>query len=333
MTGEPAVLAVDIGATNTRVGLVDREGTILSFTTGKTPDGGDDPMAVVRQVKGMAENLLGPAGWEEVVCIGISGAGPVDRARGSLVRPPNIPFPEVPLKEPLAEWTGLPVTVLNDCHAGVISECCYGAGKGCRDMVYLTLSTGIGAGVIMDGRLMLGHEGNAAEVGHFHVDSELALPCGCGYPGHWEGYASGRFLPRFFMSWWGKDLLLLPFDPRTPEGIFNAAREGDRVASAFLDRLAVINGRGISDIIVAYNPELIVFDGSVVLNNSREVVDRAVPLIDRYLTLPRLAITHLVGNAPLIGAAVAARLACRGEDLSRIDFGDLCKAGEPGICF
>ncbi len=333
MTGEPAVLAVDIGATNTRVGLVDAEGKILSFVTGKTPDGGDDPMAVVLTVKGMAEELLGPAGWEEVACIGISGAGPVDRTRGSLVKPPNIPLPEVPLKEPLAEWTGLPVTVLNDCHAGVIAERCYGAGKGCREQVYLTLSTGIGAGVIMDDRLMLGHEGNAAEVGHFHVDSELDLPCGCGYSGHWEGYASGRFLPRFFASWWRKDLSLLPFDPRTPEGIFCAAREGNRVAAAFLDRLAEINGRGISDIIVAYNPELIVFDGSVVLKNPREVVDRAIPRIDRYLTLPRLAITHLAGNAPLIGAAVAARITCQGKEISRVDFGDLYKTGDRGICF
>jgi len=326
MTGEPAVLAVDIGATNTRVGLVNREGKILSFVTGKTPDGGDDPMAVVRQVKGMAEKLVGPAGWEEAACIGISGAGPVNRDRGSLINPPNIPFSEVPLKEPLALWTGLPVTVLNDCHAGVIAERCYGSGKGCRDMVYLTLSTGIGAGVIMHDRLILGHEGNAAEVGHFHVDSELALPCGCGYSGHWEGYASGRFLPRFFSAWWGKDLSLLRFDPLTPEGIFSAASEGDRVASAFLDRLAVINGRGISDIIVAYNPELIVFDGSVVLNNPREVLDRAVPMIDRYLTLPRLKITDLGGNAPLIGAAVAARIACRREELSRVDFGYVCTA-------
>ena len=322
------VLAVDIGATNTRVGLVDREGRITSSATAKTPGDGDDPMVVVRQVKEMAGGLLGTAGWENVACIGISGAGPVDRDRGSLLHPPNIPFPEVPLQEPLHDWTGLPVTVLNDCHAGAIAERCYGAGKGCRDMVYLTLSTGIGAGVIAGDRLILGREGNAAEVGHFHVDSGLDLPCGCGYSGHWEGYASGRFLPRFFSAWWGKDLSLLPFDALTPEGIFNAAREGEPVASAFLDRLAVINGRGISDIIVAYDPELVVFDGSVVLRNTCEVVDRAVPRIDRYLTLPRLEITPLGGNAPLIGAAVAARIACRGEDLSRVNFSDLCGASE-----
>jgi glucokinase len=328
MAKEPAVvLAVDIGATNTRVGLVDREGVILSSVTRKTPDYGDDPLVVVHEVKEMAEKLLGPEGWEKAACIGISGAGPVDRTRGSLMRPPNIPFPEVPLKEPLAEWTGLPVTVLNDCHAGVIAERCFGGGEGCQNLVYLTLSTGIGAGVILDGRLMLGYEGNAAEVGHFHVDTEFDLPCGCGYSGHWEGYASGRFLPRFFSSWWEKDLSLLPFDPRTPEGIFNAAREGDSVASAFLDSLAVINGRGISDIIVAYNPELIVLDGSVVLKNPHEVVDRAIPQIDRYLTLPRLVITPLGGTAPLIGAAVASRVECRGEDLSRVNFGDLCDSG------
>ena len=90
----------------------------------------------------------------------------------------------------------------------------------------------------------------------------------------------------------------------------------------------MINGRGISDIIVAYNPELLVFDGSVVLKNSRDVVDRAVPKIDRYLTLPRLEITPLGGNAPLIGAAVAAEIACNGGKLALINFSDLCNADD-----
>ncbi|MBP1927461.1 glucokinase [Methanolinea mesophila] len=327
MEAEPAVLAVDIGATNTRVALVDTKGIIRASLSEKTPVSGNDPTIIARRVKEMAERLLGPAGWEAVGSVGISGAGPVDRERGSLINPPNIPFPEVPLAGPLGEGTRLPITVLNDCHAGVIGERCFGEGMGYRNMVYLTLSTGIGAGVILDGRLILGSEGNAAEVGHFHVDSALDLPCGCGYTGHWEGYASGRFLPRFFSAWWGKDLSHLPFDPRTPEGIFSAAGEGNPIASAFLDRLAVINGRGISDIIVAYNPDLIVFDGSVVVNNVPEVLERAIPRIDRYLTLPRLAVTALGGTAPLVGAAVASGIECRGGDLARVDWNDPCGAG------
>jgi len=200
------------------------------------------------------------------------------------------------------------VRLANDCHAGVLGEVVFGAAAGCRDLVYITFSTGIGGGVVSSGRLVLGRDGNAAEIGHFHVDNTWNLPCGCGATGHWEGYASGRFLPRFF-SRWCEATGHSPGDERadTAEEIFSAARQGDPAAAGFLGALGEINGRGISDVIVAYDPALIVLDGSVVLRNGDLVLPRLFPHVDRFLPLPEIRLTALDGLAPLLGASVLAR--------------------------
>ena len=195
------VIAVDLGATNTRVAAVDRDGIVVEVVQAPTPDSGISPQIIPDHIlllirsSGSCRNRIDLAG------IGISTAGPVDPTRGMLVNPPNIPFPEIPLIDPIGRALGLPARLLNDCHAGVIGEFLYGSVKGRDNIVYLTLSTGIGAGVIAGGRLFFGREGNAAEVGHFHVDSVYNVMCGCGHAGHWEGYASGRHIPRFFARW------------------------------------------------------------------------------------------------------------------------------------
>jgi glucokinase len=240
--------------------------------------------------------------------IGISAAGPIDHRKGAIVRPPNIPFREIPLVDPLGDEFGLPVRLTNDCHAGALGEVAFGAGAGCRNLVYITLSTGIGGGIVCNGRLLLGRDGNAAEIGHFHVDTAYGLPCGCGGAGHWEGYASGRFLPRFFARWCEfSGRTCGDADPSSAAGIFAAARRGDPAALGFLEALGEINGRGISDVIVAYDPSLIVLDGSVVLRNEDLLLPFLLPHVDRFLPLPEIRLTALDGLAPLLGASILAR--------------------------
>jgi glucokinase len=140
------------------------------------------------------------------------------------------------------------------------------------------------------------------------VDSTWNLPCGCGGTGHWEGYAAGRFLPRFFVRWCevtGHS----PGNVSVPsaEGIFAAARRGDPAASGFLEALGVMNGRGISAVIVAYDPSRIILDGSVILRNDDLLLPHLLPHIDRFLPLPEIRLTALDGLAPLLGASVLAR--------------------------
>jgi glucokinase len=210
--------------------------------------------------------------------------------------------------DPLGDEFGVPVRLANDCHAGVLGEVAFGAGAGCRDLVYITLSTGIGGGVVSGGRLVLGRDGNAAEIGHFHVDDTWNLPCGCGGTGHWEGYAAGRFLPRFFARWCkGAGQPCPGAGNQSAAAIFSAARGGDPAARGFLGVLGEINGRGISDVIVAYDPSRVILDGSVILRNEDLILPYLLPHVDRFLPLPEIRLTALDGLAPLLGASVLAR--------------------------
>jgi glucokinase len=305
---ENPVLALDLGATTTRAALVGDGGEILGMATAPTPCSGDSAGLVTRHLAGLIRQLPGSTGVPSPAAIGISVCGPVDHRRGSVVRPPNLPFAEIPLVDPLGDEFGIPVRLANDCHAGVLGEVAFGAGAGCRDLVYITLSTGIGGGVVSGGRLVLGRDGNAAEIGHFHVDDTWNLPCGCGGTGHWEGYASGRFLPRFYDRWCkGAGQPCPDAGNQSAAGIFSAARGGDPAARGFLGVLGEVNGRGISDVIVAYDPSRIILDGSVILRNEDLILPYLLPHVDRFLPLPEIRLTALDGLAPLLGASVLAR--------------------------
>ena len=306
---DPPVIAVDLGATTTRVALFGSGGEILGRVTSLTPRSGDSPETIPCHLAGLIRRVLSASGGAApAAAIGVSACGPIDHRRGSVVRPPNLPFGEIPLAGPLGAEFGLPVRLANDCHAGILGEVIYGAGAGCRNLAYITLSTGIGGGVICNGRLVLGRDGNAAEIGHFHVDNRYDLPCGCGGTGHWEAYSSGRFIPHFFERWCDlRGQIPGEIDISSAAGIFASARRGDPVGLGFMKALGEINGRGISSVIVAYDPSRIILDGSVVLKNEDLILPCLLPRIDRFLPLPEKRLTALEGLAPLYGASVIAR--------------------------
>jgi glucokinase len=298
-------VAVDLGATNTRVAIVDEEGRIEEKRDALTPAKETDPSRLTGFLSGLIAGIIEDYKSGPITGIGLSVAGPVDIRRGMLVNPPNMAFRGVPLTLPLSRIFHCPVRMVNDCHAGVIGEMYHGQGRGRSNVVYLTISTGIGAGVISGGRLLLGRQGNAAEIGHFHVDNTYDLPCGCGCTGHWEGYASGKYMPWFFGEWcrfhakphWGPD---------SAEEIFASARQGDEDVLRFIKEVARINARGISDVIVAYDPEMIILDGAVISSNTDLLLPGIMEYVDRYLPLPDIVMSRLSGDAPLIGAAVIA---------------------------
>lgn len=296
-------VAVDLGATTTRVAIAGGRGTFRRKREARTPADEADPTLLTGFVGNLVREVAEGAG--PVTGIGISAAGPVDTAAGMILNPPNMAFRDVPLAGSLSGLFKCPVRMLNDCHAGVLAEIYYGLGRGRRDVVYLTISTGIGAGVVSGGRLLLGRKGNAAEVGHFHVDDCYRLPCGCGTAGHWEGYASGRHLPVFFSEW--RRFHQRPGQaPTAAEGIFALARQGDIDALCFARELAGINARGISDLIVAYDPELIILDGTVIRKNADLLLPWILDSVDRFLPVPEIAVSSLAGEAPLIGAGIVA---------------------------
>ncbi|WP_292522171.1 ROK family protein [Methanoculleus sp.] len=298
------VIAVDLGATNLRAALVGPDATVLAHDAVPTPTAGSGGEVVTAAIMAEVEALLALPEGRDVTAIGVASAGPLDLGRGWVVHSPNMAFPVVEITGPLRERFGLPVALINDARAGVLGERWAGAARGSDNVVYVTLSTGIGGGAVVNGRLLLGMTGNAGEVGHITVDTRYNLVCGCGYRGHWEAYASAKNIPRFFAAWREEaDPGPVAFDASSTRAIFAAAREEDPVALAFMEALGRVNARGVSSVIVAYNPEVLVLDGPLARYHGDVVIRHMEPCIDRFLALPRIAVSELAGQAPLLGAA------------------------------
>ena len=188
--------------------------------------------------------------------------GCLDRSRGALLAPPNLPgWDDVPLRDLLAEALDLPVRVDNDANAAALAEWRFGAGQGCRDLVYLTMSTGIGAGLILDGRLHSGAGGNAGELGHVPVEWD-GEPCACGRRGCLEAYAGGAAWTRRLRAETPEASAVVAKaggrERVTPEHVVAAAREGDDFARAELERFNGYLVRGLVVVTFLLAPELIV---------------------------------------------------------------------------
>lgn len=314
-------IAVDLGATRMRAGLVRRDGTLVQFSSIPTPHSPGDADTLVSLLGDLIARVIRHSDAATPSGIGVSAAGPVDCTSGEVVHPPNIPLPTIPLVRPLEERFSLPVYLMNDCHTGALGEAWYGEGKNIQHFVYLTISTGIGAGIFEQGRLLFGEDGNFAEVGHFTVESTWNLPCGCGGTGHWEGCGSGRFIPAFFQAWCQSSGVANPFVHVTDAStLFAAAEKGDPIVTDFLDSLGMVHARGISTLIAAYDPSLIILDGSVARNNWHYVQSSVLPRVRSVSgKMPGIILSSLGGNAPLLGAAVCVFEGVSGHMVNRRD--------------
>ena len=185
--------------------------------------------------------------------VGVSCGGPLDTKRGLILSPPNLPgWDEVPVTKWLTDKLGIPAFLQNDANACALAEWEYGAGKGTRNMIFITFGTGFGAGLILDGRLYEGTNGMAGEIGH--VRMEYDGPVGYGKTGSMEGFCSGGGLRQLARIMMGRDL--------TAKDLAQLADQGDEAALAVFRRSAHILGRGLSILIDLFNPEKIVI-GSV----------------------------------------------------------------------
>jgi glucokinase len=194
------VLVLDLGGTWTRTAVVDSSGAVHSRRQERTPVG-EGPGAVVDACVALLEAALGAwrlEGGEAPQAIGISSPGPVDPVRGIVLNPPNMGphgFIDVPLADRLGQALGLPAFLDRDTQVAALGEGAFGAARGLTDFVYVTISTGVGGGVVSDGRLLRGPDGTAGELGHLCVDWD-GPPCGCGSRGHLEAIASGTGIAR-----------------------------------------------------------------------------------------------------------------------------------------
>ncbi|MEM2443603.1 MAG: ROK family protein [Candidatus Bathyarchaeia archaeon] len=310
-------IGVDLGGTNVRVALGDNSGRIIERIIERT-EKSKGPEGISEQIIRMIRALIAEKfNLRDIEGIGIGSAGPLDIGRGGLMKPTNLPFDFVPLVKPLEEELGLPIYLLNDCVAAVMGERNFGLGKSHENLVYVTISTGIGGGAYVDGHLLIGKDGNAHEIGHFTIDFEGWLMCGCGRRGHWEAYCSGSGIPNYARLVIEEEGLMrvegsrLIEDVRkggyasiTAKTVYDCAKAGDEVAKRIVERIGILNAIGFACVIDAYDPSLITVGGSVTLNNPDLVIDPIKRHVEKHARnrVPDIALTPLGEDVVLYGA-------------------------------
>ena len=275
-SSEPVVIAMDWGGTWARAGVADRSGQLL--WSGRRPNvsGGTQ-----RQLLDGAEDILAKAlEWcsgRPVDAIGVAAAGPIDTDNGTFHNPPNLGvLGGVSLKPLWEERFGLPVFVGNDANLAALGEYHFGAGQDARGMgrpvrtlIYVTVSTGVGGGVIDHGRMLLGAEGMAAEVGHMVMDSSSNAPqCQCGNYGCLEALTSGLSIARMARERLasgriGSSLTGISPDNLDAGDVFAAAFTGDALASEIIDQVLHHLSLGLVNLLHLFNPDIIVLGGGV----------------------------------------------------------------------
>ncbi|HEX5829178.1 MAG TPA: ROK family protein [Candidatus Limnocylindrales bacterium] len=265
------VLALDVGGTKLAAGVVRSDGSVLSRLAepARTEDG---PQGMIRRHLALGRLAIAHAGVREdgIDAVGIACGGPLDPFRGIVQAPLHLPgWIDVPLVDIVERAMGVPAAVDNDATAGAIAEWRFGAGRdrGVRDLVYLTISTGIGGGVIADGRVIRGANGNAAELGHLTIDWQ-GDPCPCGRRGCLETYASGTNIARRAreaLAASDEESSLRAIGPAalTARDVAEAAAAGDPLGSRVWDETTGMLGSAVANILDTFNPELVVLGGGV----------------------------------------------------------------------
>ena len=290
MTEHPfPVLGIDIGGTKIAVCLADSNGKILDSE--RVEGGTQQPYdEVVPELERLIRSVCASAGIElnQVRACGISAPGPLDIPGGIIEKTPNMVWEDVPVRDDLAERLQIPVTLQNDANGGALAEWFFGAGMGCSDFIYLTMSTGIGGGVIAGGQLVEGCAGNAGELGHMVLDLNGPV-CGCGMRGCFEAFCSGRNVQKrlreMVQGQPDHPFLQQPEVAGDPEKLrFETLREAVRrdipEACEFWDDLCLRMAQGIGIQMMAFNPELIIlgtiflYSGELLLKPVREHLEQ-----------------------------------------------------------
>lgn len=320
MTAERVSIGIDIGGTKVAGGVVNGDGEIILRLRRDTPHRSTSPAVVEDVIVGVVEELMSQIDPDQVAAIGIGAAGFVAADRATVVFAPHLSWRDEPLRDRLRGRITKPVFIDNDANAAAWAEWRFGAARGHSHLVMITLGTGIGGGLLIDGHVMRGRHGIAGEFGHMQVVPD-GHRCECGNRGCWEQYASGNALVRearamiSARSPIAMDMIArIDGDATRLTGplVTEAAREGDRMASELLTDVGTWLGVGIADLAAALDPSIFVIGGGVSAAGDL-LLEPARQSFSRQLTgrghRPEAAIVaaELGNDAGLIGAADLAR--------------------------
>jgi len=318
MSGRKWVIGIDLGGTKIGTGLVDLDGQVhvRDYQLTKAIQGRD---AVIERMIAAARHVMDKANVrsDDVSSIGVGAPGPLDIPKGMLTDPPNLPtWRNVPLRQIVRDALGIPTYLENDANAAAIGEYLYGAGRGTRNMIYVTVSTGIGGGLILNGQIFHGVSGGAGEIGHTTI-----LPngphCGCGNRGCLEALSSGTAIAREGQELVNRGVPTLiaelvkdaPYSVSAKD-VVEAMRQGDAYATEIIIQAMHYLGIGMANLVNLFNPEMIVIGGG--LSNlgemlldpvRRGIALRAFPAAAQQV---RVTLAQLGDDVGIVGAAGSA---------------------------
>ena len=316
----PFYLGIDLGGTNIKSGVVDDRGQALSSISLETeaehgPEEGMDHLAEAGRRAVEASGLA----WGDVAAVGLGSPGTMDLEAGVLIDPPNLPgWENLPIRQRLGDRLGKPTVLQNDANAAAYGEYWAGAGRNTRSLVLFTLGTGIGGGIIIEGRILEGRHSHGAECGHIVIQMENGRQCSCGALGHLEAYASATALVKRAEEALerGESSSLrevLAADALTGRAVSEAAESGDALARRLMRETAHYLAVGAVSLMHTIDPEIVLFAGGMIkagptfLEAIREDIRAMAFPIPASRT--RVDYAELGGAAGFIGAAGCARMA------------------------
>lgn len=309
---KPYVVGIDMGGTNTVFGIVDARGTVIASSSIKTQKHAnfDDYLAELHE--GLTKLMKDNDAEDKINGIGI-GAPNGNYFTGMIENAPNLPWPTVPLAEKVTEKFGIPCLVTNDANAAAMGEMTYGAARGMKDFIMITLGTGVGSGIVVNGQMVYGHDGFAGELGHVIVKRTNGRACGCGRTGCLEAYCSATGVARTareFLEIRKEDSLLrnLAVDEITSKDVYDAAVKGDVIAKEIFEYTGKILGEALADFTTFSSPEAFVLfggltkSGDLIMKPVKDAMDRCT--LNIFKGKAKLLISELKeSDAAVLGAS------------------------------
>ena len=313
---KPYVVGIDIGGTNTVFGIVDTRGTILSSGAVKTQTYATATEYVDEVCKNLLPLIIAQGGIEKIKGIGI-GAPNGNYYSGTIEFAHNLPWKGIiPLAAMFEEKLGIPTALTNDANAAAVGEMTYGAARGMKDFIMITLGTGVGSGIVINGQVVYGHDGFAGELGHVIMRRDNGRVCGCGRHGCLEAYCSATGVARtareLLAARTDSSLLRnIPAESITSKDVYDAAVQGDMLAQEIFNFTGTLLGEALADFVAFSSPEAIVLfgglakSGDYIMNPIQKALDANVLTIFKGKT--KLLVSELKdSDAAVLGASALA---------------------------